>query len=64
MLEQARPIFRPAVAILLELDQPRADEPVAENEVAVDRASGSGFGVLVGLGNRGNERVVVHGFSL
>lgn len=53
--EQPGPIFRAVLAILLKLNEVGADEPVAEDEVAVDRPRRAGLGLLVSGGDGGKE---------
>jgi hypothetical protein len=61
--KEARSVCGTVFAILLEVFDKGSDKPVAKDAVAVHQASGSGLGVLLGIGNRGDERVVVHGVS-
>jgi hypothetical protein len=53
--------LRPVLAVLLELDEVSADEPIAQDEVAVDRPCGSGLGLLVRGCDRGDQGGVIHG---
>lgn len=61
--KQACAILRAVFARLLELDEVGADEPVAEDEVAVDGAGGAGERLAVRPGDGGDEGVVVHGIG-
>jgi hypothetical protein len=48
------------LAMLLELDDVRANEPVAHCEIAIDRTSDTRLGASMYPGNRGNERLITH----
>ena len=63
-LQQPRaPYSGPALTGLLEFDQIGSDQPVPEDEVAIDGSSGTGLRLLVGVADGGDEGWVVHGKS-
>jgi hypothetical protein len=55
MQQQLLAIARPVRAILLELDNVCANEPIAQREIAIDRTSSTGLRASMDLRNRGNE---------
>jgi len=63
-LDQAGAILGTVFTVLFKLDEVCANEPVAQDEVAVDRARRARLGLLVRVADGGEQGGVVHGITL
>jgi hypothetical protein len=59
-LEQAGAVLSPVLAILFELHEPCSDKPVPQDVLAVHGPGRTGPGLVIGVGDGGDEGVVIH----
>ena len=59
--QQILTVGRAVFTVLFELDQLRANDPVAQHQQAIDGRDGAGLGVLMNLSDSFDELPIFHG---